>query len=257
MADWGDGRYELTARELEPTARALVDQAALRPGEAVLDLGCGTGNVALLAAERGARVTGVDPARRLVEVATGAARSTGRDLVLKQGSAEAIPAPDGSFDVVLSHFAVIFCDDEQAAMREVCRVLAARGRFLFTAWMAAGAVHDALGTFARAMEAAAPAPSPPRFAWRDPDAIRELLARHFSRVEVAPSTATFTAPSAEAFIASFLDDHPRGRPCAARLGAAGTLAATTARAVAALTAASETTAELRVTSPYVTINASN
>jgi ubiquinone/menaquinone biosynthesis C-methylase UbiE len=257
MADWGDGRYELTAKELEPTARALVETARVRPGEAVLDLGCGTGNVALLAAARGARVVGVDPARRLVDVTAGAARDAGHDIVVKEGRAEAIPAADGSFDLVLSHFAIIFCGDEEAAMSEVRRVLGAGGRFLFTAWVAAGAVHEAIAEFGRAMEAVAPSPSPPRFAWRDPDQVRALVARHFANVEVSPATTTFAAPSAEAFTASFLEEHPMGIPCAAQLGAAGTLAATTQRAVAALRAASESTAELRVASPYVTIQASN
>jgi SAM-dependent methyltransferase len=172
-------------------------------------------------------------------------------------SNRAVPARDGSFDLVLSHFAVIFCDDEEAAMSEVRRVLDPRGRFLFTAWVAAGAVHDALTVFARAMEATDPSPAPSRFAWRDPAAVRDLVSRYFSRVRVAPASATFTAPSASAFVASFLDDHPMGRPCAAKLGAAGTLEATTEQAIAALTAASETTTELRVTSPYVTIRASD
>ena len=67
--DWGLGRYEDTAAQLEPAARAVVERAAPAAGEHVVDVGCGTGNAALLAAERGARVTGVDPAPRLLDVA--------------------------------------------------------------------------------------------------------------------------------------------------------------------------------------------
>ena len=67
--DWGAGRYEEIAVGLLPAARLVVDVAGPRPGEHVVDVGCGTGNAALLAAARGAKVTGVDPAARLVDVA--------------------------------------------------------------------------------------------------------------------------------------------------------------------------------------------
>jgi ubiquinone/menaquinone biosynthesis C-methylase UbiE len=69
MVDWGAGSYESTAAELEPVAQAVVERASLRPGQDVVDLACGTGNAALLAAERGARVLGIDSATRLLGVA--------------------------------------------------------------------------------------------------------------------------------------------------------------------------------------------
>ena len=75
--DWGAGRYEETAARLEPAARVIVERAAPAAGEHVVDVGCGTGNAALLAAERGATVTGVDPAPRLLEVARGRPRHAG------------------------------------------------------------------------------------------------------------------------------------------------------------------------------------
>jgi 2-polyprenyl-3-methyl-5-hydroxy-6-metoxy-1,4-benzoquinol methylase len=73
MVDWGAGDYERTAADLEPTARHVVALAGLAPRERVLDLACGTGNAALLWARAGARVTGLDSAERLVEVARGSA----------------------------------------------------------------------------------------------------------------------------------------------------------------------------------------
>src|SRR5215207_5902483 len=106
--DWGIGRYEHTATRLEPAARVVVEAAAPVAGERVVDVGCGTGNAALLAAERGAVVTGVDPAPRLLDVARAEAAARGLDVTFARGQAAEIPLEDGEADVMLSVFGVIF-----------------------------------------------------------------------------------------------------------------------------------------------------
>src|SRR5688500_11967438 len=100
--DWGVGRYETTAAHLEPAAGTVVERAALRQGERVLDLGCGTGNAALAAARLGADVVGVDPAARLLDVARARAAAEGLSARFEAGSADAIPLPDAAVDVVVS-----------------------------------------------------------------------------------------------------------------------------------------------------------
>src|SRR4051794_29093284 len=142
--DWGVGRYEDTALQLLPAARVVVDRAEPQPGERVVDVGCGTGNAALLAAERGARVTGVDPAARLLGVAREQAAARGLDAAFTAGEAAALPLEDGEADVVLSVFAVIFASDARAAAAELARVTAPRGRIVLSAWIPRGAVHDAV-----------------------------------------------------------------------------------------------------------------
>jgi hypothetical protein len=77
MVDWGAGNYEVTAAELEPVSQLIVHRAALRRGERVVDLACGTGNAALLAALAGTSVVGIDAAPRLLEV--------GRDRAAAEG----------------------------------------------------------------------------------------------------------------------------------------------------------------------------
>ena len=254
MVDWGDGEYERTAATLVPSAERLVHSSSVAAGEAVLDLGCGTGNVALQAAALGARVTAVDPASRLLEVTARRARERGLEVHVVPGRAEAIPAGDGSFDLVLSHFALIFCDDEQLSLRELRRVLRPGGRLVFTSWLADGAVHAALDEFRRAV-AAARGPSPARFSWWDPEALRSLVGREFSQLEVTPETATFEAPSPEAFIDAFVETHPVGRFLSQLLDEAGSLAETRQRAVAAASTGSETPDGFEVTSPYVVVRA--
>src|SRR5882757_10553132 len=102
--DWGTGRYEETAGQLLPASEAVVEAARVRAGERVLDVGCGTGNAALLAARAGARVIGVDPAARLLEVARAAATAEGLDAAFVEGEAAALPLDDASADAVLSVF---------------------------------------------------------------------------------------------------------------------------------------------------------
>ncbi len=138
--DWGEGRYESTAPDLLPAARELVAAAKIQPGEHVVDIGAGTGNVALLAADHGARVTAVEPAGRLREVI----QQSGRALTVVDGTAAAIPLPDGSADVLLSNFAVIFAPDPKAAIAELARVTAPNGRILITAWLP-GVLDEVLG----------------------------------------------------------------------------------------------------------------
>jgi ubiquinone/menaquinone biosynthesis C-methylase UbiE len=128
VIDWGVGHYEATADRLMSAAHVVVQCAQLGAGDRVLDLGCGTGNAALLATEHGARVTGVDPAPRLLHVAQDRAAASGRQITFVLGAAESLPLEDASVDVVLSVFAVISANDPAAAAREIDRVLTADGR---------------------------------------------------------------------------------------------------------------------------------
>lgn len=92
MIDWGIGRYEATASELEPAAEHVVSLAELQPGERVLDLATGTGNAALLAARAGAVVTGVDAAPRLIDVARDRAEGEALDASFVGGNSKRSPS---------------------------------------------------------------------------------------------------------------------------------------------------------------------
>ncbi|WP_349361667.1 class I SAM-dependent methyltransferase [Paenarthrobacter sp. PH39-S1] len=176
IVDWGAGRYETTAAELEPVARAVVEQAAPSAGDDVLDVGCGTGNAALLAAAGGARVIGVDGAPRLLEVAGQRARAQGVMLEVRQGDLLALPVDNAAFDIVLSVFAVIFAPDPGRALREIARVLRTSGRVLLSAWVPAGPIDDMLAAMGRIIGRVTGAPPPQRFAWSDPAALAPLAA---------------------------------------------------------------------------------
>jgi ubiquinone/menaquinone biosynthesis C-methylase UbiE len=115
-----------------PFAEDLIAEAALRPGERVLDVACGTGVVARLAAERvGPRgtVAAVDLNPAMLSVAR-SVPSTGAAIRWCETSAESIPLPDGTFDAVLCQLGLQFVADKNAAIREMRRVLAPGGRVL-------------------------------------------------------------------------------------------------------------------------------
>jgi ubiquinone/menaquinone biosynthesis C-methylase UbiE len=115
-----------------PVARDLVEAAALGAGERVLDVGCGTGIVARLAAENlngSGAVAGLDVNAGMLAVAREVTpRSAGVDWY--EANAEAIPLPDGSFDVVLCQMSLQFIPGRVNALREMRRILAAGGRLV-------------------------------------------------------------------------------------------------------------------------------
>ena len=117
-----------------PFAKDLIAEAALRPGERVLDVACGTGVVARLAAERvlpNGTVAALDLNPAMLSVARSVI-STGAAIRWYETTAESIPLPDDAFDVVLCQLGLQFVADKSAALREMHRVLAPRGRVLVT-----------------------------------------------------------------------------------------------------------------------------
>lgn len=117
-----------------PLAKKLIDVAAIRPGERVLDVACGTGVVARLAAGKvgaGGMVAGLDVNPGMLAVAAKAQPAQTR-IQWHQAGAEAMGLPDGSFDVVLCQMGLQFIPDPHAALCEMHRVLAPGGRLVLT-----------------------------------------------------------------------------------------------------------------------------
>ncbi|MCA9615939.1 MAG: class I SAM-dependent methyltransferase, partial [Myxococcales bacterium] len=143
MFDWSDGEYELTARALAPASERVVDAAELSPGLLALDLGCGTGNGALALARRGAEVTALDPAPRLLDVARTRLADEGLHADCVPGDATTLPFENASFDRVVSIFAVIFAPDPAKAASEIVRVLRRGGLAVLTSWIDDGPIAAA------------------------------------------------------------------------------------------------------------------
>src|SRR5262244_2102799 len=106
-----------------PTAARLVRFAKIQAGQRVLDVGCGTGVVALTAARLGAKVTGIDLTPELVAHAKENAAIMKLPVQFQQGDVEALPVPDATFDVVVSQFGHMFAPRPAVAVKEMLRVL--------------------------------------------------------------------------------------------------------------------------------------
>jgi demethylmenaquinone methyltransferase / 2-methoxy-6-polyprenyl-1,4-benzoquinol methylase len=104
--------------------RRLTARAVVRPGDRVLDACCGTGDLALAAAEAGGRVTGLDFSARMLE----RARAKSSSVEWVRGDLLALPFADGSFDTATVGFGIRNVEDLDAGLRELARVLRPRGR---------------------------------------------------------------------------------------------------------------------------------
>lgn len=157
-----------------PSAAHLVRFAGVRPRQSVLDVGTGTGVVAITARRRGAVVTGLDLTPELLTRAReNSVLADVNDIVWREGDVEGLPFSDSSFDIVLSQFGHMFAPRPEVATREMLRVLKPAGRLAFATWPPEhfiGKMFSLVGTYV---------PAPPGIAapseWGDPDIIRERL----------------------------------------------------------------------------------
>lgn len=118
-----------------PVAAHLVSFAGVQAGLKILDVGTGTGVVAITAARHGAYVTGLDLTPELLEQAKEDAAIAGHaEIIWQEGDAEALPYADNSFDLVLSQFGHMFAPRPDVVVKEIHRVLRKGGHFAFASW---------------------------------------------------------------------------------------------------------------------------
>jgi SAM-dependent methyltransferase len=134
-AAWSGASYERIAAAFTPIHERVVASLSVRSGEPFLDLACGTGGVALVAARAGADVTGLDISADQVAKARAAADKEGLSIRFDEGDAQALPYDDATFEAVASAFGMIFAPDHGRAAAELTRVCRPAARIAITSWL--------------------------------------------------------------------------------------------------------------------------
>jgi SAM-dependent methyltransferase len=170
---WQAGDYGRLAPYLESGAREFLDRLGIAPASRMLDVGCGTGQLAILAARHGIRATGLDVAANLVEQARARAAAEGLDVPFDEGDAENLPYEPASFDVVVSLFGAMFAARPELVAAEMVRVCKGHGRIIMANWTPeghVGQVFRVMGKYVR------PLPMPSPLLWGDEPTCRRRLA---------------------------------------------------------------------------------
>src|SRR6476661_8527375 len=121
-AMWMTGDFGQVAKIIETGAEEFIDRLGLKPGDRVLDVACGTGNLAIPAARAGAIVTGADIATNLLEQARARAESEGLKIRLEEGDAEHLQSVNSAFAVFVTMSGVIFAPGPELVAPKLTRV---------------------------------------------------------------------------------------------------------------------------------------
>lgn len=175
-----------------PAAR-LVKFARVRAGQRVLDVGCGTGVVALTAARAGAHVQALDLSPVLIGHGRAHAALAEVEIAFREGDVEALPYADSSFDVVLSQFGHMFAPRPDVAVAEMLRVLVPGGTIAFSTWPPEHFVGRMFALVGHHVPAPAGAASPPQ--WGDPQTVRQRLGERVEDIDFERDVMAFPALS--------------------------------------------------------------
>lgn len=201
-AVWAAGDYPEIAHKIAEMGATTVERVDVKEGETVLDIACGAGNATIPAAERGARVTGLDLVPELLEAGRRNADAAGVEIEWVEGDAEQMPFDDASFDVVISTVGIMFAPDHRTAAREAARVLKPGGRIGLANWRPDGSVGRFFQTTASHMPPPPEGFQPPPL-WGTEEHVRELFAGTGVELRFEDAAVTFKFDSADDAVETF------------------------------------------------------
>lgn len=191
-ATWMAGNFGKIAKSYEDGAAEFIARLNIQPEEQVLDVACGTGNLAIPAARSGAQVTGIDIAPNLVEQAQAWARTEGLAIRFEEGNVEQMPYAEASFDTIVTMFGAMFAPRPDATAAELVRVCRPGGRVAMANWTPDGFIGQMFKIMGKHVPPAQGVPSP--IQWGNEAVVRERLGAQVADLRCTLRTITFHFP---------------------------------------------------------------
>lgn len=192
-ATWEAGDFGRIARTIENVAEEFMARQPLRPGAQVLDVACGTGNLAVIAARKGGLVWGIDIACNLIHQARIRAAEEQLRANFMEADAEDLPFDVGQFDLTVSMFGAMFAPRPQVVTAELHRVTRPGGRVALANWTPTGFIGKMFNVF-KAHLPPPPAGVPSPMGWGDETTVRARLQRGFRDVRTTRHLALMRYP---------------------------------------------------------------
>jgi SAM-dependent methyltransferase len=191
-AAWMAGDFGQIANHISGEAQEFVTRLNLKPGIRLLDVACGTGNIAIPAAKAGAQVTGVDIATNLLEQANERAGAEHLEIRFEEGDAEQLHYSDESFEVVVSMFGAMFAPRPERVAAELLRVCKPGGTIAMANWTPQGFVAKTSQVTAKMVP---PPPGiPPPLLWGDEATVRQRLGYGCAQLSCSKRKARLASP---------------------------------------------------------------
>ena len=197
---WMTGDYGRFSRYMERDAEAFYRRLPIKPGAELLDVACGAGQLSLIAARAGARVTGCDIASNWLVQARRSAAAEGLSIVFEEGDAEALPYGNGTFDAVASLIGAMFAPRPERVAAELTRVCRPGGIIAMANWTGPGFVGQMFKTIAKHI---APSGMPSPVLWGDEPTVRERLGSGVATLECSSHLYEFSYPFSPADVVEF------------------------------------------------------
>lgn len=197
---WMTGDYDLFSRFMEKDAEQFFKRLGVTPGSRLLDVGCGAGQLALIAAKSGAKVTGCDIATNWIEKARSRAAAEGLEITFEQGDAESLPYDDDQFDVVVSLVGAMFAPRPDLVAAELTRVCRPGGMIAMANWTPGGFIGLMFKTIAKHI---APSGMPSPVLWGDETTVRDRLGKGITQLKCERQIYRFDYPFPPSAVVEF------------------------------------------------------
>lgn len=189
---WMAGDFGQIAKQIQTSADQFISRLALKPGDQVLDVACGTGNTAIPAARAGATVTGADIATNLLEQARARAAAEGLTIKFEEGDAENLPYSDNAFDVVVTMYGAMFAPRPELVAAELVRVCRPGGRIAMANWTPEGHIGQMFKVTGKHVPPPPNMPSPIK--WGDEATVRERFGEGIADLKLTKQMCQFKLP---------------------------------------------------------------